>query len=279
LLASLAADPTSPGTNQLRVIPNDLKTPYTDQFSLGVRQRFGVVRTSLSFSHIIGRDQIGYAPLNRSVAPGANGFYDFIPLINGYGDAVAAFNTRATRYNAIYVSVDKPYTEASGWGFGIAYTYARSKERGYSFNFDYPNIAEGEFVPNAADERHRLVVNGIVDLPLGFRLSGLATIGSGIPFFVIDASQGFEPGNIRLGHFDQLPMFMQVDLRLQKSFRVFGDAEVTLTAEVFNLLNRDNFGGADGFIPRLPEVNTNYGSPNGLAGPPRSFQFGAAFRF
>ena len=49
LLASLAADPTSPGTSELRVIPNDLKTPYTDQFSLGIRQRFGIFRTSLSY--------------------------------------------------------------------------------------------------------------------------------------------------------------------------------------------------------------------------------------
>ena len=61
LLASLAADPTSPGTSELRAIPNDLNTPYTDQFSIGLRQRFGIFRTSLSFSHIIGRDQIGYA--------------------------------------------------------------------------------------------------------------------------------------------------------------------------------------------------------------------------
>ena len=41
LLAGLAADPTSPGTSELRVIPNNLKTPYTDQFSVGVRQRIG----------------------------------------------------------------------------------------------------------------------------------------------------------------------------------------------------------------------------------------------
>lgn len=280
LLASLAADPTSPGTSELRVIPNDLKTPYTDQFSLGVRQRLGILRTSVTYNYTSGRNQIGYAPLNRSAATNAGGFLDFIPLINGFSNVVAGFNTRATKYHGVFVTVDKPYTEASGWGFGIAYTYADSEERGFAFNFDFPNIGARPFVPNSGDETHRVVANGIVDLPLDFRLSGLVTYGSGVPFFVIDASQGFGPRDIRFpGNVGDLPHFLQVDLRVQKIFRIFGDRELSLSAEVFNLFNRANFGGAEGFIPKLPEQNPNFGIPNVLAGPPRSFQFGAAFRF
>ncbi|HYI48612.1 MAG TPA: TonB-dependent receptor [Allosphingosinicella sp.] len=277
LLASLAADPTSPGTSELRAIPNDLKTPYTDQFSIGVRQRFGIFRTSLSYSHIIGRDQIGYAPLNRTQTTNAGGFYDFIPMTNGFSNAVVAFNTRASRYDAVYLTVDKPYTRSSGWGGGIAYTMAWSRERGTSFNFDYPNIAAQDFVPNAGNERHRLVVNGMVDLPWGLRLSGLMTYGSGLPFFVIDANDGFQPGVIRLGYFEELPDFFQLDLRVQKTFQLFNSAELTLSAEVFNVTNHDNFGSADGFT--CCGGNANFGKPNALAGPPRSFQLGAAFRF
>lgn len=278
LLDSLAADPTSPGTSELRVIPNDLKTPYTDQFSVGVRQRFGIFRTSLTFNHTVGKDQIGYAPLNRSSVPGPNGFFTFIPLINGYSNVVAAFNTRKTKYDAIFLTVDKPYTRASGWSAGLAYTAVlRSKGRGFEFNFDYPNIGEADFVPNAGYEKHRAVFNGMVDLPWDVRLSGLVTYGSGAPFFVIDANAGFQPGNIRLGHFEHVPHFLQVDLRLQKIFRLFGDKEFSLSAEVFNLFNRANFGGAEGFT--CCGGNPNFGVPNSLAGPPRSFQLGAAFRF
>lgn len=278
LLASLAADPTSPGTSELRVIPNDLKTPYTDQFSLGIRQRLGIFRTSLTFNHTIGKNQIGYAPLNRSAEPGTNGFYDYIPLINGYSNVVAAFNSRATKYDALFLTVDKPYTKASGWGGGIAYTgVLRSKQRGFEFNFDLPNIGDQPFVPNAGNEKHRLVANGLVDLPLDMRLSGLVTYGSGTPFFVIDANAGFQPDVIRLGYFKELPHFLQVDLRLQKIFRLLKGTELTVSAEVFNLLNRANFGGADGFT--CCGGNPNFGVPNSLAGPPRSFQFGAALRF
>ena len=103
------------------------------------------------------------------------------------------------------------------------------------------------------------------------------TYGSGQPFFVIDALDGFQPGNIRLGYFDELPDFFQLDLRVQKTFELFNGGEFTLSAEVFNLTNHDNFSSADGFT--CCGGNANFGVPNALAGPPRSFQFGAAFRF
>ena len=131
LLASLAANPNAPGTVELRVIPNNLKTPYTDQFTVGVRQRLGIFRTSLSYNHTIGQDQVGYAPLNKGPHLDANGFDINIPLINNYNNAIAAFNSRKTVYDAIFLTVDKPYTRASGWGGGIAYTgVLRSKENG-----------------------------------------------------------------------------------------------------------------------------------------------------
>ena len=279
LLASLATNPLAPGTSELRVIPNDLKTPYTDQFSIGVRQRFGIFRTSLTFNHTAGNNQIGYAPLNKGPHLDANGFFINIPMINGFGSAVAAFNTRKSRFDAIYVTVDKPYTRASGWGGGIAYTgVLRSKENGNpgggGFNFDYPNIAATDLVPNAGWEKHRVVVNGIVDLPFDFRASGLITYGSGAPFNVIDASQGFQPGNIRLGYFRHLPHFLQVDLRLQKLFKLGEGREFGLSFEVFNLFNRANFGSASSCC-RGSEI----GQLNGLSGPPRNFQLGANVRF
>jgi hypothetical protein len=289
LLASLANNPLAPGTSELRVIPNNLQTPFTDQFSVGVRQKFGIFQTSLSFNHIIGKDQIGFAPLNRSSLPDPtqNGFFDFIPLINGFSNVVAAFNTRETKYNAVFLTIDKPYSKASGWGAGIAYTgVLNSKENGNpgggGFNFDRPDIAATAFVPNAGNEKHHVVVNWIADLPLDFRFSGLITYGSGAPFFVTDANeapapQGFNPEFIRLGFFNHLPPFFQVDLRLQKLFHFGEDREFGLSFEVFNLFNRANFGGANGF--KCCGSTAGFGDPNSLAGPPRTFQIGANVRF
>jgi hypothetical protein len=94
---------------------------------------------------------------------------------------------------------------------------------------------------------------------------------------VTNALEGFQPDKIKLGYFNHLPHFLQVDLRLQKFFRFGDDREIGLSAEVFNLFNRANFGGADGF--ECCGGNPNFGVPNSLAGPPRSFQFGANVKF
>jgi hypothetical protein len=272
LLDSLATDPTSPGTDELRLIPNDLETPYTDQFSIGVRQRIGILRTSLTYNYTIGKDQLGYLPLNRT-RPNAAGFMQFIPMINGYGNAIAGVNYRKTRYHGVFVTVDKPYSESSGYGFGLAYTLAFSKQRGYQFEFDRPDPEFVPFEPNAGDERHRLVANGIVDLPLGLKLSGLATIGSGVPQLVIDGQTAGFGINIRKGNFGRDRMFAQLDLRLLKSFD-FGGGEFQVWAEVFNVLNRDNLGFSDACCGANPTD-----PPSVLIGGPRSFQVGTAFRF
>jgi outer membrane receptor protein involved in Fe transport len=272
LEASLAAQ-NFPG-GELRLVPNNLQTPFTDQFSLGVRQRFGILKTSLTFNHTLGRDQIAYVPLNRTSLPDANGFFDFIPMINGYGNAVAAFNKRKTKYDAIFVQIDKPYTKASGWGFGVAYTYViDSKGFGYEFNFDVPNFSFLKYQPNAGNERHHLVVNGMVDLPLGLKASGLMTLASGVPALVTDGETNGFGVNIRKGNFGPRDAFFQLDLRLGKEFRV-GPGSFELWAEVFNVFNTDNVGQSN--ICCGPSA---FGNPDTLFGPPRSLQIGGAYRF
>jgi len=272
LLDSLAADPTSPGTTELRAIPNDLETPYTDQVSVGLRQRFGVFQTSVTYNYTIGRDQLGYLRLNRTV-PDANGNTNAIPLINGFNNVIAGVNFRKSRYHGLSVTIDKPYSRNSGYGFGLAYTLAHSKQRGYEFEFDRTEPEFIEFAPNAGDERHRLVANGIVDLPLGFKLSGLAVIGSGVPQLIIDGeTDGFQ-NNIRKGNTGRDRTVAQLDLRLLKAFNMNGK-EIRAWAEVFNVFNRNNLGYNDACCGPDPDDQASV-----LVAPPRSLQIGAAFRF
>lgn len=258
---------------QLRVIPNNFQTPYTDQFSVGVRQRFGVLRTSLTFNYIIGKDQVAYSPLNRTSVPNPNGNFDYVGMINGYGDAVAAFNARETRYKGIYLQVDKPYTRSSGYGFGLAYTMAFSKGIAYPFNYDIPNFDYLDFEPNAGNERHRLVLNGIADIPWGFKLSGLYTYASGVPALLTDVSAG---GGINIvkGNNGPKSSFSQLDLRLLKEFKV-GFGAFQMWAEVFNVFNTKN----GGYGERCCRPSDFPDKPDILVGPPRSLQLGAAFKF
>lgn len=264
---------------ELRVVKNDQKPPMTDQFSFGVRQRFGDWNTSLTVTRQIGKNEIGYYPANRNVLPQANGANVFIP-VPGFGNVVASDDANETRYTGVFVTADKPYSSHSGWGATFSYTFSDAEAKGFLFNFDRPNIeADAPFVPNAADETHRFVASGIIDLPWGLQGSGLWVYGSGQPFFVIDLQPGFER-RARLGNFGDSRDFRQLDLRLTKRFEFVPGQELELIGEVFNVLNHDNFGGYDGFIPpEGPQNNLNYGKPNSLGGPPRSFQVGLRYRF
>lgn len=259
---------------ELRVIRNDTRPPHTDQFSVGVRQAIYFLNAALSYSHIEARNQVGYFPLNRSTTINPMGFRDTIP-VTGYGNVVAMTQARASRYDAVLFSLEKPYSKASPWTVSLAYTLAFSRERGYAFNFDHPDVAAQPYRPNAGDERHRVVLSGLVDLPLDFQLSTLAIWSTGQPYLVTDASRGFGE-NAVIENSGDTKNFMQLDLRVTKGFKI-GPTELQLVAEVFNLFDNANFAGYDGFKP--PDGNPSFGTPNSLAGPPRSFQFGMRYRF
>lgn len=270
---SLAAQNFPSG--QLRAIPNDFQTPYTDQFSLGIRQRFGALRTSLTFNYMIGKNQVAYVWLSRTSVPNAGGFFTNLPLINGYGDVVVAINDRETRYKGVFLQIDKPYSKSSGYGFGVAYTLAFSKGFGYEFNYDVSNFDYLDFQPNAGNERHRLVVNGIADLPWGIKASGLFTWASGVPGLLIDGETNGFGVNIRKGNFGPKKSFSQLDLRLLKAFQV-GFGEFNVWAEVFNVFNTKNDAWGEACCgPSFYDFNKT----NVLVGPPRSLQLGTAFKF
>ncbi|MBU2043394.1 MAG: TonB-dependent receptor [Alphaproteobacteria bacterium] len=274
---------------ELRVIPNDLKPPHTDQFSVGVRQRFGDWNTSFSIVHQMGRNEIAYFPINRNVALSATGRLQSF-AVPGFGSIVAAENSRETRFTGIYVTADKPYTADSGWGVTFAYTGADSESNRNEFNFDFPRGGDGRWVPNGGDIEHQIVATGIVDLPWRLQLSGLLTLTSGNCFNVNDFSRIDEGPeffqNFRQGCFGQperssfiIPnafAYRNLDLRLTKTFAVPG-GDLQLIGEVFNVFDHDNFTGFDGFIPEVGS-NANFGNPNSVASP-RTFQVGVRYTF
>lgn len=283
-LDSLIASGQAPAP-EIYLLKNDLKPLHTDQYSAGVRQQMGPVSASLTFTHIRSENGVGFYPANRM----ATGNRDFLPTPGGFGNVLIAVDDRSSYYTGIQVTAEKPYSdELSGygihWGASLAYTFGVAQERGDTFNFDYPTVKDSPLVPTANDERHRLVISGIVGLPLDFKLSTLITLGSGLPFTVSDASKGFGPTEFVLrrngGRAEGLIQFQQVDLRLTKEFTIAKGHRASVFAECFNLFNATNFGGYDGFIPPASDPpNTNFGKPSTLIGPPRSVQVGLSYNF
>lgn len=300
LQALINANPET-GLPELFAVKNDARPPVNDQFSFGVRQRLGIFEASLTGSYQRGKN--GYTNLfaTRNNA-GLGGCCDGAVLADvraaGYSNVLIGLDGLDTRYKALFFTLDKNYTEASGWGMNIAYTLGKAEKNGGDlFSLDQITPDAYGWRPSPGDERHRVVISGIVDLPLDFQFSTLTTLGSGQAYQVTDGTNGASVGfneftaaypekNCIKGVF----AFCEVNVTLAKNFTIFGnDDNLNIAVDVLNLFDNKNFSGFDGFFnntinpatgqvidPLLPANAVNAAN---LLTLPRRIQFRLGYRF
>src|SRR5690606_9483189 len=110
---------------------NNLKVPYSDQFSLGIRNTWEFWghewNSEATIAHIRSYDGVSVRLGNRRedgsfFPPGAicGTPWDFDPP---FGRSLLVDNMLETKTNALYLKMDKPYTTDTGWGVTLAYTY------------------------------------------------------------------------------------------------------------------------------------------------------------
>ncbi|MGE0449280.1 MAG: carboxypeptidase regulatory-like domain-containing protein [Vicinamibacterales bacterium] len=135
------------------------------------------------------------------------------------------------------------------------------------------------------DQRHRVTLNGIWEMPYGFQLSGLylfgdngwATPGSGVDFLATgstsaNTSRFRADGSLIPRNSFDMPSLHRVDMRVQKRFALGKSLRIDGMVEVFNLLNHRNLGSFT-----LVETNARFGLPAenlNIAYQPRIVQFG-----
>ena len=277
------------GLPELFAVKNNAKPPVTDQFSLGVRQRFGAWNASLTGSYIRGRN--GYTHLFATRQNGGLGGCCDTAFANslGFANALIGFDGLETRYKAIYFTLDKAYTEASGWGFNLAYTFQKAEQNGNDlFSLDKVTPADYGFRDKAGVERHAIVISGLVDLPLGIKFSTLTKLGSGQAFQVFDANTApffdLNTTKIRSAFPDKncLGIFArcEVDVTFEKEFELFTDHTVSFAVDVFNVFNNKNYTSFNSFVCcGKPPSDFRFGEPNALLTLPRRVQLRAAYRF
>jgi len=287
-LAQLIASGQAPGP-ELFLVDNNLHPPRSDQWSLGVRQRLANWLVGLSYNGVRGYNGMSWFFADLPANTAFNDRWGNNVPIAGYGRAFKALAVRKLWYDAAYLTIDRPYKD--GWAFNLAYTYARADQTGGSnpyegvdFSLDFVSPQDLKRVPADNDERQRVVMSGMIDLPLEFRLSSVITLGTGNPYTVYDASQGWDKFTIRwnagrpegegflgIGRW----AYRSVDLRLDKTFEV-GIGRLGFSLEGFNILNYANYGCFES--TQTPEGNARFGQPN-CAFNPRRLQAGVNFSF
>ena len=286
-----------PAKGEAFLLANDFEPPVTDQFNLGIRQRFGDWQTEATLAYGKTENEFTWQYLNRCREPdfgnemdgfGDNGGFCNSLADNPYRGYLVSDHNKKRNFRAIYLKADKPYTRDSGWGFHVAYTISKSEQNGGNDNFcfDCFSVEDSPMRPSANDERHRIVANGIVDLPLDFQLSGILTLGSGTPYNIfedIGPRTIFRPyAGYPDGYNFIIPnafAYRNLDLRLTKNFEVFGGQELSLYVDAINVFNFSNYSGFDGGTGDPSSPNVNFGQPSSVLFPTRTFQVGMRYSF
>jgi hypothetical protein len=183
-----APSSTTPTLNITRtgtVISNDLETPYSQQLNAGV-QRELPLRSMIDVNFVYSRTEHEFM---RDV-DAANFFPgNGAPIVLGDGRNPTNTITLITsngysRYKALTVKFDKRL--ANRYQFGLSYALSKLE----TTTADGLGLGAGALVnrnvganygTGPLDRRHRLTLNGIVELPFGFRLSSISTFYSGVP--------------------------------------------------------------------------------------------------
>jgi outer membrane receptor protein involved in Fe transport len=290
--ALIAAAKATGQKGEIFALRNDTKVPYSDQFNIGVRKQFGSIATSLTLADIRSKDIFSFSLGNR--APDGSwsdgGACNYGPQyacqpwafgLPGYGNFIISNNDGEARYQAIYLTVDKPYTRSSHYGYSGTLTLTNAEALGQNdrFGFDYATPVDTGWHAAEGVDKWRFVGTGIVDGPWDTQLSAFVTLASGGAFQYIDNSGPalrIVPGGIYPK--DDIA-YQNVDLRVSKDFELPSGQTITLEGQVYNAfdsVNRVYSGWGGGFNGGSGATGAG---DNNTTGSARSYQVGLRYKW
>jgi hypothetical protein len=270
-LRRLAASGTTPPN--IVLLKDRLATPANHQWSVGVGHLISD-RLALNLDYVSQRVKHAYVSVIANRPVGGQR-----PITNRFGDITVWDDFGDARFHGLLASLTYDRRPAR---LSVAYTLAwAASEFGEFTTSDYPDSADYTMQRSEGDERHRLVISGFTQLPLGLDVSGLATVASPRPFLVAvgsDVNQNGSPADdwpdgirtLRRNGWDH--WYRTVDLRLGKTLPLRRGL-LSVTAEVFNLFSWANHAEYRGTQPDL-----DYGEPIGDYAR-RQAQLGVRYQF
>jgi hypothetical protein len=214
--------------------------------------------------------------------------------------------TADNTYRALLLKFERRF--AGRYQYLASYTLSKSEDESFQNVYGDRYGFFKERYPGVADRRHRLVVSGIVRLPWEFQVSAIGDFRSSLP---MNPTSGIDinndgyasdiPGGVtrfsgcrdlNLGAINAFrqgrnlaavneigcPSFVNVDLRLAKSF-IFGqDQEIELIGQLFNVANRANYNVPTNNITSAVFGQSTTILPN-INAPSRQVEVAVRYRF
>jgi hypothetical protein len=267
----------------INLLKTDMQTPYNIETSIGVGRQL-TSRLALNVDYIHQDARHLYVQVSANAFDTQTGHRT---LTDNYGTITLYDDFGQAKFDAVLTNLtyDKP-----GLRLNLAYTLGWYKAQMEGLG-SYPDASFFIMQPTTGDERHRVVLSGIGDLPFGFKLSTVATFATPRPYVAtvgqdVNHDNRFDDDFIG-GKGDRTirpatkweNMYRTVDLRLTKSFSLGGERTFSVSAEAFNIFNWDNYSG---YFGRAADASgnpfPNFGTPNGVYAP-RQAQLGVRYDF
>ncbi|HLG13933.1 MAG TPA: TonB-dependent receptor [Blastocatellia bacterium] len=310
-----------------RLIDPNYESPYTQQFNIGFAQELGR-NASLEFDyvHVLGLHEFTQTNANPRIGPliGANRTSPnpgrlltpqfaakAAQMTAAFGQVTPFTNIRVaqsdgrSRYDAFTIAFKKRY--ANKFQLNAHYTLSRAVAWfGQIADFGVqPQNPFRKFDPlenfgfTGEDERHRFVVNAIIDLPWDVQVAPILQLASARPYSIFAAGgadinkdgvlndretrDGNDQNHLPPGT-ERGDSFKQVNLRVSKYVKFKESMKLGLFFEAFNLFNTGNFGNSFGNTAGTPNLGkpVNFFGATGFSEPigiPFQAQFGFRFTF
>jgi hypothetical protein len=222
------------------------------------------------------------SPVNYPACPAMNG------QLTGFSGRVdRGMDNGKAKYNAIYVKIEKPFTDHSTWGFTEALTIQRAKsnvaqELNNDEMFNAPELDAYGWNHVFGVPKWSSVTSFNWRAPYGFIFSGILNLNSGPSFghFVFGGAPDNACCFANMGgvYFPKQSIgYKRLDLRVAKAFKMPWGHELTFDFEVFNVFNwlNRNYTSWDAGAGTPPPRTDNLPIGNDQ----REFQAGVKYKF
>ncbi|HEY4144672.1 TonB-dependent receptor [Pinirhizobacter sp.] len=287
---------------EIDVLNNKLKAPYSDQYSLGMSNQLGDWQTDATVTRVLSYDGFAFTLGNRypdgsffqgGGQPWGNG-------VPGFGSLIIGNNGIRTRTTQVLLSASKPYTKESGWSSTFAYTYTRAyqnRDINEHYSFDEETIGNYPFILSNAAPKHRFVTTGSIDGPWGFSFSAKLTLATPTPYNAIANYGAIGPngeagipttfiprGGSKFLVGGNIWGYRDIDFQATKDFKIWGDVSAYMRFDILNVFNWKNFDdaavltsfGSSGTLPTNPVAYDKHGN---ITFVPRTAKFTVGVKF
>ena len=192
-------------------------------------------------------------------------------------------STSYSNYDALIFGINKRFSERfqfqANYTLGYNDALEDNERDATTIHPTDPDNLRADYSRSNLDVRHNLVLNGVIDLPGNFQVSGIVVLNSGSPW---NATTGFDDNGdgtsndrpfidgrlVARNAFEQ-DKFTNVDFRVTKRLAIGETTEAAAFVEFFNLFNAHNFRVGETRFGR-----TGFGVPTRQGGDPFSLQLG-----